>query len=456
MLRPILLVLAVLALALPASAHAAQNPMPAVHADQWEQAAADAAGYADPVAAKLVTYYRLLAPGQASAEEIAAFMAANPDWPNQAVLERRRQEAIAAAADDDVVLGPCTHSRITVPAALARCATALAKSDGADAVADARAAWVGGYADPAGEAAFLKQWSADFTPADEWARFQHFAWSDATAAAHQVPRLAPAMRSAAKARLALIQGAPDALALAQALPAAARGDPGLVLDEARWLRRGKRDADALTLWQQRGEAAERASGTHLPAFWKERAILARELLKDGDNNGAYAMADDRLVSSASDIADAGFLAGFIALRRLDDATRATAQFQRVADASRAAISQGRAHYWLGRAAAAAGRDPHAEYEQAAAYPTTFYGQLAARALGRDPAALIRSARDPAFTRDQAWAFTAHELVRAAAILVAWGEPGRARAFLLRMNDVAPSPVEQALCARLALALEMPD
>ena len=69
---------------------------------------------------------------------------------------------------------------------------------------------------------------------------------------------------------------------------------------------------------------------------------------------------------------------------------------------------------------------------------------------------MRRPHDPSFTRDQAWDFTAHELVRAAAILVAWGEPGRARAFLLRMNEVAPTPYEQALCARLALALEMPD
>jgi soluble lytic murein transglycosylase len=445
------------ALASLAPATAAENPMQAVHASRWIDAAADAAEYADPVAAKLVMYLRLLSPGQAGPNEIAAFIAENPDWPNQALLERRRQEAIVATADDEQALAACTQSALSLPAALARCAIALGNAGRADtALADARAAWITGYADPAGEAAFLKRWSAVFSPADEFARFRYFAWSDPASAVRQLQRLPPDMRIAGKARLALMEGAPDALARVQALPATERDDPGLVLDEARWIRRAQRNADALALWRERGAAAEAAAGDHLPAFWAERNILARELLKEGDNNGAYAAADDRLVKAPADRADAGFMAGFIALRGLHDQVRAAEQFRRVAEASRSAITQSRAHYWLGRVEAAAGRDPRPEYEKAAAFPTTFYGQLAARASGEDPAERILAARDPAFTSDQAWNFAAHELVRAAAILVAWGEPGRARAFLLRMNEVAPAPVEQALSARLAHALDMPD
>ena len=451
-LLPVLLVLAAIA-----PARAAENPMPAVHADRWADATTEAAGYADPVAAKLVRYFRLLSPGQATADEITAFIADNPDWPNQPVLERRRQEAIATTISDEAVLAPCLQSRITAPATLARCALALGAAANSDrAAADARAAWIAGYTDPGNEAEFLKRWGATLTPADEWARFQHFAWSDPVAAARQVMRLSPDRRNAAKARLALSEGASNALTRVQSLPPGEQNDPGLVLDQARWLRRAQRDADALAFWRDRGFSAEAAAADHVPAFWAERNILARELLKDGDNQGALLMADDRTVAASADIADASFLAGFIALRRLNDPAIAIARFQRLADASRAAITQGRAHYWLGRAEAAAGRDPHAEYERAAAYPTTFYGQLAARALGEAPAIRIDAAADPTFTGDRAWSFTAHELVRAAVILVAWGEPGRARAFLLRMNDVAPSPVEQALCARLALALEMPD
>ncbi len=157
--------------------------------------------------------------------------------------------------------------------------------------------------------------------------------------------------------------------------------------------------------------------------------------------------------------DAEFLAGFIALRRLNDPAAATRHFTALADLSKAAITQGRAHYWLGRAAAAAGGDPKPEYERAAAWATTFYGQLAALALGDDAAALARritALHDPAYTRDQVLAFTDREVVRAAAMLVAWNDPHRARPFLLRMDELAPDPADRALTARFALRLGLPD
>src|SRR5271169_772882 len=91
------------------------DPMAAARADRWADAAAAAAQYADPVAAKLVTYYRLLAPGAATEQDIAAFVATSPDWPAQALLERRRQEAIAADPDDSAVLAQCGEANVPNP-----------------------------------------------------------------------------------------------------------------------------------------------------------------------------------------------------------------------------------------------------------------------------------------------------------------------------------------------------
>src|SRR5271154_6290020 len=80
------------------------NPLMAVKADRWADAQAAAARFADPVAEKLVLYLRLRAPGAATSSEIADFMEHNPDWPAQAALERRRQEAVATDPDDASVL----------------------------------------------------------------------------------------------------------------------------------------------------------------------------------------------------------------------------------------------------------------------------------------------------------------------------------------------------------------
>ena len=97
------------------------NPLMAVKSDRWADAQAAAARFADPVAEKLVLYLRLRAPGAATSSEIADFMQRNPDWPAQAMLERRRQEAIASDPDDASVLAQCSPAP-TLAAAMLRCA----------------------------------------------------------------------------------------------------------------------------------------------------------------------------------------------------------------------------------------------------------------------------------------------------------------------------------------------
>ena len=461
MRAPIRSVLPLLALctAVPAMAQQA-DPIAAIRADRWADAERDVADYADPVARKLVTFYRLLAPGAATADEITGFMQQNPDWPDQTLLERRRQEAIASEPDQAAALAQCERNQLILPQAMLRCAEAQAIAGHNEAAAEqARHAWLS-VTDAAAETAFLRRWSGTVRPEDQWQRFQHLAWHDQTAATRQIARLDAKDRPAAEAGMALQRDTPKAESLFAALPPAKQQDPGLMLDYARWLRRNDRTADALALWKKRGVVAQTAApADDRAAFWAERNALARRLLQDGDATGAYALTDAPNPLPPEQQLDAEFLAGFIALRRLNDPAAAARHFAALGALSKAAITQARAHYWLGRAAAAAGKDSHPDYMRAAEWPTTFYGQLAALALGDDNAALARrilALHDPDYTRDQVLAFTDHEVVRAAAMLAAWGDPHRARAFLLRMDELAADPADRALTARLALRLGLPD
>jgi soluble lytic murein transglycosylase len=454
-LTPLLPALALLA-ACHAAPAAANDPSPAIRAHQWPQAQAEVANAPDPVAAKLVAYYRLLTPGAATPQEIAAFMAANPNWPNQTQLNHRRQEAIAAGTDPAQVLAACADRPIILPAALSNCAAA--EADGgqkAQADQDARAAWRAGL-DSTNLEPFLKRFGPILTSADQEARFDHLAWIDPTAAATQIPHLPKTQQPAAKIRLALIANAPDALAKAEALPPSESLSPGFVLDEARALRKAKQNDAALNLWKEKGFKAEQDDPDHHSVFWKERDILARDLLTDNDIPGALLLANDQLPgASLIDQAESDFLTGFIALRRAHDPDLAIDRFSALATLSKAAISQARAQYWLGLAEQAAGQNPDKAFQAAAAWPTTFYGQIAAHTLGQDPAAAVKTLRDPTFSPQQTWALLHNELIRAALTLISWGEQGHARAFMLQATDQA-APTDQALCARLALALGMPD
>ncbi|WP_158922924.1 lytic transglycosylase domain-containing protein [Acidisphaera sp. S103] len=448
---PIRFVLTGLALFLAGGARAqGPNPLDYIRADRWADAQAEAARFADPVAEKLVLYFRLRAPGAATAAEIADFMQRNPDWPAQAILERRREEAIASDPDDAAVLAQCTPTP-ALAAAMLRCADATANAGHvADADAIARRAWVDSITTANDEAAFLRRWSGIVTADDQWARFQRLAWlSDSSAAARQVARLDPAYQAAAEARLAAKRDDPRTEALVAALPPALRDDPGLTLDRARSMRRTDHDAEAAALLIRTPDAG------NLPAFWSERNLLARKLLREGDAKTAYAVVVANRQTAEEPRADAAFLAGFIALRMLHDPAAAARHFSVLAE-SHSIITQGRAHYWLGRALAAEGKDPKPEYEKAATWPTTFYGQLAILALGERPAVRIAKLHDPTWTRDAALAFTEHEVLRAAAWLIAWGDPSRARVFLTRMDELAPIPAERALTATFALQAGMPD
>lgn len=441
----------------------AETMLEDLRADRWSDAQTAVDGYADPVFGKLVTFYRLLTPGAAKAGEIADFMAQNPDWPWPGQLAKRRDEALAAETDDAAVSALCSRIQPELPAALLRCADVDARTGQDSAAAEAaRKAWVSGIDDQPGEIQFLQRWNSVPTAADQWQRFDRLILSNPAAAQRQIARLAAADRGLAEARLALRRDAPSAPALVAALSAAQRADPELFLDHARWLRRAGQQPAALALWKSEGEQAEgKVPADRLPAFWAERNQLARDLLHSGDAAGAYAMAADQHQQAPEQVADAEFLAGFIALRRLQDPALAARHFAALAEASKSVISNARAHYWLGRAAAARHdvAAAHTEYAAAAAYPTTFYGQLAALALGDDPARLnarILALQEPHWDQQLVWDLLGHELARAAVVLVGWGDPNRARIFLMKLETQLSDETQRVLAAHLALGLGLPE
>jgi len=420
-------------------------------ADRLAQQESDAA-----LAATLVQFIRLLKPHQATASEIAAFLKAHPAWPDADVLHKRLGEAVVGDPDDASVLPVCETQHFG-PEPLARCADALATAGREkQASAAARAAWVGGLTAP-DNADFLARWGKMLTPDDEWRRFEGLANGDAAAAARQVARLDAAHRPAALARLAWKHDAADALTLLAQVPESLRSDPALVLENARSLRRTGALAAALALWRGAGVAAEASVPAEARApFWAERDILARKLLAQGSDADAEFLADDTLLAGDQAL-DSLFLAGWTRLRRTHDPAGAAKHFAALAKLSHSAITQGRAHYWLARALADAGRsaEAQAEYALAAAWPTSFYGQQASLILG-DTAARLRDIHDPAWTPAQAFDFSSGELARAAHILVRWGDALRAKDFVLRFAEQMPDAPARAWAGHLALDLHMPE
>ncbi|EFH11015.1 lytic transglycosylase domain-containing protein, partial [Teichococcus cervicalis] len=236
---------------------------------------------------------------------------------------------------------------------------------------------------------------------------------------------------------------------------------GLAMELARFLRRQERDREAAAVWQRAEPLQRDLSPEAARALWAERQVLSRKLLRLGDTANAYRTAAAHGQTGGEGLHEAEFWAGFIALRRMGDAPRAAQHFARLGEGSSSIITQARAHYWRGRAAAGLGRaeEARAHFAAAAGFPNAFYGQLGALALGESAPQLaqrILSTRPPQPSAEAASAFLDKELARAVLTLADLGDTGRARAFLLRLEEIAASPAEQLLTARLAHAIGRPD
>jgi len=401
----------------------------------------------DPVARKLVEWVILHSEdGSSDFSRYAAFIAANPSWPGIETLRRRAeavmwQEHIDPLAIIDFFRSERPH---TAKGHFALARTLLTRGDIAGAAAAVRQAWRNdGFSGDLEEQA-RGTFSGLIAPADDAVRMQARLYAEdddaGLRAAHHLDAVALAV---AKARAAVVNQARDAKALLDAVPEAARRDPGYMFSRIQWLRRNDKIAEAAQ-WLN---AAPRdpAQLIDVDQWWVERRLVSRKLLDLGDARLAYEVANDAAPPDNQNYrAEQHFTAGWIALRFLRQPAIALAHFARIADGVANPITLARSYYWQGRAAEALGREQDARtlYEQAAHYPTAYYGQLARARLGLDEVMPRTLPRAPAEHRTL-------EIARAFEILYAVDERDLVATMAADLGDKATDTAALAALADIA-------
>jgi soluble lytic murein transglycosylase len=267
-------------------------------------------------------------------------------------------------------------------------------------------------------------------------------YADRVNSANRVAALADATELAA-AWSAVIRGDGNAGKLLDAVPTAQRS-PGYLFAKAEYLRKRKKYAEAAAVVMQ--APTDREALVDGDAWWVERRVLSRELMDAGDMKAAYRIVAGHAAESAANAADAEFHAGWYALRGLNDPGKAAEHFRRIASLAQGPITLSRAYYWLGRAAEAGGPGNAKDYfAKAAAYGTTFYGQLAGERIGRHQLDLAEP--QPSAADDKA--FAAREAVGAILRLQQAGYARYAGALYLDLAAQLTSPGELALLAGMA-------
>ena len=425
--------------------------------EKWEEAVSRALEPRERLPGKVIRWMDLARPKSGNSfADISAFVRANPGWPNQTGLLRQAEETMPAEmAASEVVAWFSAHAPVSA-LGVGRYADALtARGEAGKAAALVRKFWLeANFVSADDETAFRRRFAAVLTQKDHLGRLDRALWEHHTAAAQRLLGLVDAgHRAVAEARIALAGDERGLEAALQRVPEELQNDPGLAYERLRWRRHKDNDAGALDVLNHPPAELGRPA-----LWWTERNILARRLLERHNPQAAYALVSAHGFSEGQPLAEAEFFAGWLALRHLRRPAEALAHFERMYGAVTSPMSRARGAYWRARALEAGGDRDEAEewYAKAAAFPTMFYGQLAAAALGNERLTLPP---EPTVSAEEAAKFERREMVRVVRFLHEIDprdNADRVGLFLRRMIRDASSADEWVLLARLATEMRQPE
>ncbi|PIE11057.1 MAG: murein transglycosylase [Rhodobacterales bacterium] len=392
-------------------------------------------------ASDLIDWARLR-DGNGSFEEIDAFVARRPDWPEQDRLMRAAERAITKDTDAARVRAFVGDSPRTM--------------DGAIALADVTSpldpnrarmlirAWIELNADAETEARMLAQFGLLLGP-HHAERVDRLLFAERVNDALRIlPKLSPEERAIAQARIAYIRN----LSTAGQEPEALRSVPGVAYARFDWLAAKGRYREAITLAE--AQSPDRLGDPFRWSGW--RRSLARWEMRQGDPDRAYRLATQNGTTPEDGYnhADLEWLAGYIALRKLDDPARALRHFEQFRTEVETPISLGRAWFWIGEARAATDdqEGAMAAWREGARYQTAFYGLLSSERAGLP---LDASYADPLPAED--WRESdalRNDMVQALDLLLTAEQRGYAYRFAIALGESAP---ETDLQGAIAMLLE---
>ncbi len=418
---------------------------------QYAAAHAQIEAIADPVARSLGQWMYFMAEDPlVSITAADEFLDLHIDWPAtnriQSFVERRIPDNAPA---DDVLAFFDSRAPISGDGKIQLARALFAKGEKGAGELYLRDAWINDNFTIARERKILSSYGGRLSKADHAARVDRLLWSRQVTNARRIfSRLESSERRKAEARAALLLRAGSGPALYRKLSKDQQLDSGVLHAAVRYYRRTGDEQYAIELASQSPKTPEALRSSR--EWWQERQLLMRWALKQGRFADAYTAASDHGMEPGSDFAEAEFNAGWIALRFLNSPERAEAHFKALASVVKTPISLSRAYYWLGRSARAREEIElaNAYYRSAAQHYYSYYGQLAAEALGGEATEQKFAAPASSTPYDRAL-FTSRPAVAALRMLADLNLEYEFMVFAYHIDDQLERPGEYVELARLA-------
>ena len=422
----------------------------AVDDGNWSDVRKAEVALRDPTAKDIMTWYRARRDPAMSFDQIDNALSRLVGWPDLDDIRVRAEAEIdnSALPASERVRWFEGHDGAKTGIGHVFYANALLQlGQGERAIEQIRQAWHTRSLSASETRDILEQWGDQLTQDDHETRADFLLWTRQTSAAARLkPYVDANWRKLIDARSRLITRGRNVDALVQAVPSSLQTHPGLMFDRARWRRQARLGQDRVSplLRDIDGKSVPAAGQGRL---WDERNIALRRALRDRDWQLGYDLAARHGMSRGGDFASAEFNAGWIALRFLDDASRALLHFENLEKGVSTPISLSRAIYWQGRAKEALGDSAGAteRFETAARYDFTYYGQLSAQ---KATSGKISLAATVTIADENRQAFNSRSIVRALRLFAENGWDAAFRKFAYHLDDQLMESQDFELLAEL--------
>lgn len=297
--------------------------------------------------------------------------------------------------------------------------------------------------------ALYREFQSRLTQEDHIARADHLIWlgrSHFGKVQGLLPLMPQAERNLMDARMRVASNRSGMDAAIKRVPPRLQNDPGLLFERARWRRRKQTKTYALPMYLQIASPAISESGKK--RTWREKKIMAYWAIEKKRYRDAYRLTQNLGLTRGAAFAESEFLAGWLALTKLNQPQKAQEHFQRLKSGVSFPVSLSRASYWLGRSHDAMNSvQSNVHYADAAKFSNTFYGFLAGERLGSQGRIVtLPYESNPTHLMGQ---FEADPRVRAMHLLGEAQEERYFTQFAFHLDDVLATPEHLTLLAGLS-------
>lgn len=304
-------------------------------------------------------------------------------------------------------------------------------------------AWVNNSFSYSEEKYILKSYKNIITNSENTKRLENLIWKKQWSSANrQLKRVSSDIKQFSIAKIKLSRRRGNVDQAIKNVPKSLINEESLIYERVKWRRKARLEKPSLELLlSYYGEYS------YPKKWWREVNYHTRKQLSYKNYKLATKILEQYNLSSKDYLSEAQWLAGWLSLTFNKDPKSAYKYFSKMFLEVKTPISKARASYWAGKASEEIGNreDLKIWYERAAAFPATFYGQLALKKLNRE---LFLPAQSIEFNQNEFKKFKENELVRALILLLQVENRKLSRIFAMHLVTQAKNTKDILMLSKI--------